>query len=570
MSDKLRISGATEPLIERLRRATIGRYDIYAELGSGGMATVFLALDLALDRKVAIKVLNPELATSAANVTRFRREAKVAAALDHPNIIGILAVGDDPDLAFFVMKYVEGRALDSAITEDGAQSVAFTRSVVATAARALQYAHQRGVIHRDVKPANLMLDLDGRLIVTDFGIAKRDEATGLTLTGSVIGTPYYMSPEQFNGLPVTGATDQYALGVVAFELLSGRQPYPGNTVGEVMRGHLFDPIPSVRTLRPEVPEALDLAITRMLAKQPEDRFASLEEAARAIESPNLDDESTARTHIIELARSGARQRPVIHVPVSPTPLQRPRASVGDASPTARTAPMVAASSPALEASTAVAPKRRRRWPLVIGLLLLVAGGVGTTYALRPDLFAWTRRAPAPATRVAQATPAPSRSAPLTPPGVPVVRDTAPASAPANTSVSPPPSAPASDAGAAGNATGTRRPNARGRVAQRETQPEQSPPVEPPQPAPQEPAPVEPPRPTTGNVIIGSRLPLAGLFVNDVPHSLTLLQAQTLELPAGRVTLSIRSIRCRSWDSTFTVVAGRTHQIGFRPIRCLEK
>ncbi|HRN52975.1 MAG TPA: serine/threonine-protein kinase, partial [Gemmatimonadaceae bacterium] len=315
----------TSQLFERLRQATLGRYDIYAELGQGGMATVFLALDLALDRKVAIKVLDPSLAISEENIERFRREAKVAASLNHPNIIGIHAVGDDPELAYFVMKYIEGRALDSVVREGGSQSVAFVKGVVVAAGKALHYAHQRGVVHRDVKPANFMLDKEGWLIVTDFGIAKRDDAHGLTLTGSIIGTPYYMAPEQFQGLPVTAAADQYALGVVAYELLTGRQPYAGATIGEVMKGHLFDPIPDVRVLRPDVPEQMEAAITKMLAKEPDERFASLEEAVAAFGHVTATQEQEIRTQIIHLAQSGAMLQPQISVPISPAPAVRPRA-----------------------------------------------------------------------------------------------------------------------------------------------------------------------------------------------------------------------------------------------------
>ena len=317
-------SPGTEPLIDRLRRAVIGRYDVYAELGQGGMASVFLALDLALERKVAIKVMSPSLANSPDNIERFKREAKVAAALNHPHIIGILAVGDDPELAYFVMKFIEGRSLDSVIRDEGPQSVPFVQSVIASAGKALHYAHTRGVIHRDVKPANFMLDQDGWLVVTDFGIAKQDDLKGLTVTGSLIGTPYYMSPEQFHGKPVTHSADQYALGVVAYELLTGRQPYTGDTVAEVMRGHLFDAVPDVRSVRPDVPGEIAACVNRMLAKEPAERFATLEEAVLAFGAISPTQEQQVRTQIIELAKTGVLQQPQINVPLSPIPVVRTR------------------------------------------------------------------------------------------------------------------------------------------------------------------------------------------------------------------------------------------------------
>ncbi len=405
-------SSGTEPLIDRLRRAVIGRYDVYAELGSGGMASVFLALDLALERKVAIKVMSPALANSADNVERFKREAKVAAALNHPNIIGILAVGDDPELAYFVMKYVEGRSLDSVIRDEGPQPVTLVQSVIAAAGKALYYAHTRGVIHRDVKPANFMLDQDGWLVVTDFGIAKQADMKGLTMTGSLIGTPYYMSPEQYHGKPVSPSADQYALGIVAYELLTGRQPYTGDTVAEVMRGHLFDDVPNVRDVRPDVSPELEACVSRMMAKEPEHRFPTLEEAVIAFGAISATQEVVVRTQIIELAKIGAMRQPEMKVPLSPIPLQRPPANTAfNAASMAATTPIppvrpklaedraawvptatTAATAASTAASTAAAaPARRSRAPLYAGLMLAL--GVGGVLAA-PALVRAVRGSPA--------------------------------------------------------------------------------------------------------------------------------------------------------------------------------
>lgn len=281
------------------------------------MATVFLALDVALNRKVAIKVMSPNLMSSSESVERFKREAKVAAALNHPNIIGIHAVGDSSDLAYYVMKFVEGRSLDSVIRDDGPQSVPFVQAVMQYAGNALHYAHQRGVVHRDVKPANFMLDKDGWLIITDFGIAKVEEAKSLTSSGMMLGTPYYMSPEQFNGTPVGATSDQYALGVVIFELLTGKTPFHAATLGEVMRGHLLDAPPPVRDWRPDVPMEVEACINRMLEKSPVDRFPSLSDAVQTFGAIKPAEEQRVRSHIIGLARSGSLLQPRMPMPMSP-------------------------------------------------------------------------------------------------------------------------------------------------------------------------------------------------------------------------------------------------------------
>ncbi len=377
----------TEPLIERLRRATIGRYDVYAELGSGGMATVFLALDLALDRKVAIKVMSPALLSSPDALARFKREAKVAAALSHPNIIGIYAVGEDPELAYYVMKFVEGRSLDSVIKDEGPQSVPFVQTLFQYAGNALAYAHERGVVHRDVKPANFMLDKDGWLIVTDFGIAKMEDAKGLTMSGTLIGTPYYMSPEQFNGKNITGSSDQYALGIVTYELLTGKTPFHADTLAEVMRGHLLDPPPPVREARPDVPLEMEKCISKMLEKKPEDRFPSLSDAVAAMGSILPSEEKAVRTQIINLAKTGALQQPRMSVPLSPMPARDPARP--PAKPAAATVPSAAAparpSAPTIQVAPApqpVKPQPKSKTGLMaaVAALVVIGGGAAAVYS----------------------------------------------------------------------------------------------------------------------------------------------------------------------------------------------
>lgn len=267
----------------QLEAVTSGRYEVLSELGSGGMATVFLARDLALPRNVAIKVLSPALASDADTVMRFRREAKVAAALDHPGIVAVYDVGEEGSLAYFVMQHIDGESLASILAKRGPQSVRSVAAVVSTVGRALFHAHGRGIIHRDVKPANLLREVSGRIVVADFGIAKREELGGLTASGAVFGTPAYMSPEQYNGVPATAASDQYSLGVVAFELLTGRLPFVGDSLAAVMAGHLADPPPDPREFREDIPGGVADAVLRMLAKEPQLRFPDVRAAAVALE-----------------------------------------------------------------------------------------------------------------------------------------------------------------------------------------------------------------------------------------------------------------------------------------------
>ena len=273
-----------ERMIADLRHATQGEYDIRGELGRGGMATVFLARDISLDRQVAIKVMSPALlhAGAADAVERFKREARTAAALSHPHIVPIHAVRESGDLLFFVMKFVEGRPLDAIVRAQGRLPVDQVVRILSEVASALAYAHRRGVVHRDIKPANIILDDDGWAVVTDFGIAKLAQAEGLTMTGATIGTPAYMSPEQCMSQEVTGRSDQYSLGVVAYELLTGRVPFAADSMMAMFLAHAQEPPPPLRPACPDCPPALAAVVERMLAKNPEDRWPSLEDVGGAL------------------------------------------------------------------------------------------------------------------------------------------------------------------------------------------------------------------------------------------------------------------------------------------------
>ncbi|MGH7678773.1 MAG: serine/threonine-protein kinase, partial [Gemmatimonadaceae bacterium] len=264
-------------IMQALREATLGDYEILAEIGRGGMATVYLAHDISLDRKVAIKVMSPALLDGEGAIERFKREAKTAGALSHPHIIPIHAVRQSGDLLYFVMKFVEGRTLDDVLRAQGGLAIPMVVQILTEVAGALAYAHRKGVVHRDVKPANIMLDDDGWAVVTDFGIAKVVEKKGLTLTGSTVGTPAYMSPEQCAAKDVTGKSDQYSLGIVGYELLTGKVPFEADSLMGMFMAQLNDVPTPLAEVRPDCPRLLAQTIERLMAKTPEERWPTLDD-----------------------------------------------------------------------------------------------------------------------------------------------------------------------------------------------------------------------------------------------------------------------------------------------------
>ena len=317
--------GGRNAQLDALRQAALGEYEILAELGHGGMATVYLGHDLALDRKVAVKVLAPALVLMGEGmVERFKREARTAAALSHPHIIPIYAVKESEDVLYFVMKYVRGRALDAVIRDVGPLPLAMAQAILAQVSDALGYAHRHGVIHRDVKSANIMLDEDGWAVVTDFGIAKVVQAEGLTLTGVTVGTPTYMSPEQCDMREVTGASDQYSLGVVAYEMLTGHLPFKGDSTMSVMYAHFNQPPRPVTELRPDCPPNLGAGVMRMLEKDPSRRWPSMDDVVAVCGRPSLRHDDPVRREMITLAKAGASAHLLaqLNTPTSPIVLSR--------------------------------------------------------------------------------------------------------------------------------------------------------------------------------------------------------------------------------------------------------
>jgi serine/threonine-protein kinase len=260
-------------------------YVLERELGRGGMATVFLAQDLKHDRPVALKVLHPELAASL-GPDRFQREIRFAARLQHPHILTVLDSGEAGGRLWFTMPYVEGESLRDRLRRERQLPLDDALQIARETARALDYAHQHGIVHRDIKPENILLTRDGSTLVADFGIARAlvgDDQ--LTQTGMVIGTPAYMSPEQASGdKGIDARTDVYSLAAVLYEMLAGEAPYTGPTAQAVIAKRLMDPVPSARRIRPNVPDGVDRAIQRALAPVAADRYASAGDFARALQA----------------------------------------------------------------------------------------------------------------------------------------------------------------------------------------------------------------------------------------------------------------------------------------------
>jgi serine/threonine protein kinase len=333
---------AAEVLLERLRHATRGEYDIFGELGQGGMATVYLAHELSLDRKVAIKVMSPAMIHGAGMVERFKREARTAANLSHPNIIPIYAVREVDGLLFCVIKLVQGTPLDTIMAQLHELPVPMVQAILAQVGDALGYAHRQGVVHRDIKPGNILIDDEGWAVVTDFGIAKVLESDSLTMTGMAVGTPTYMSPEQASSDNVTGASDQYSLGIVAYEMLAGRPPFTGKSTMALMFSHFQEEPEDIGSLRPDCPPELRDAIMRMLRKDPASRWPSLEAAVAAMGARPLPHDDPTRSQLIQLARTSTTHRIVAQVqtPRSPIPLTRLRQVTNPAPAAPRRSPVL--------------------------------------------------------------------------------------------------------------------------------------------------------------------------------------------------------------------------------------
>jgi tRNA A-37 threonylcarbamoyl transferase component Bud32 len=375
-------------LLQILRQATLGEYEIIREIGQGGMATVYLAHEITLDRKVAIKVMSPTLVQGADMIQRFKREARTAASLNHPHIVPIYAVRESEHLLFFVMKYLKGRALDAILKDVGPLPFPMVRTILTDVGSALDYAHRQGVVHRDVKPGNIMIDEEGFASITDFGIAKATEGASLTRSGTTVGTPSYLSPEACSGDVVGPAADQYSLGIVGYEMITGQLPFTAESSLGMMYAQVHTPPRPSDQLRPDCPPDLHDAITRMLEKSPYDRYPSMKEAVQALSGgrasgsyPAGDDHVRSHVGLLAVPRPNRAGEAARRTPASPVAL----ASMAGAMPR---------------------PRRRARISVLrvaTGLALAAIGAALALFAVRQgQLFA-----PPPAPPVDSSPPPPS-------------------------------------------------------------------------------------------------------------------------------------------------------------------
>jgi tRNA A-37 threonylcarbamoyl transferase component Bud32 len=329
----------------------IASYTLLEVIGHGGMATVYRANQERLDRTVAIKVLSENLAHSTEFMERFRREARTAANMRHPNVITVHDFGEDErGVPYLVLEYIEGPTLADLM--DAGLDDARIPDLLDQIAAGLDYAHARGVVHRDIKPGNVLFTDDGRAVLADFGLAWLLEGTKLTLTGGVIGTPEYMAPEQASGEPIDHRTDVYALGVVLYEMLVGERPFVADTPIAVLLMHLQDPAPSVLVARPDLPTDVGLVLERALVKNPAERYQSAGALARAFRTALTGEQrpEQARVHLAGPGRTPA--------PVQPGP---PKADTSAAGEIAQAAEM------ALPISGIVCPECGETLPIGAGI-----------------------------------------------------------------------------------------------------------------------------------------------------------------------------------------------------------
>jgi eukaryotic-like serine/threonine-protein kinase len=325
-----------------------GRYELLELVGSGGMSSVWKAHDRLLDRTVAIKVLHEQFTADEEYVERFRREARSVAQVSHPNIVTVIDRGEDEGRQFIVFEYIEGENLKERIERSGRLAVRDALVMALQMGRALAFAHDRGLVHRDVKPQNVLLNDDGQAKMTDFGIARSVDVEGVTITGTVLGTSEYIAPEQARGQRVDALTDVYSLGVVLYELLTGSVPFQGENFVAIALRHVNEPAPSVLERRPDVPPRVAFAVERAMAKNPHERFQSMDEFVDELEDA-----------LADMDPSSEQATMISRRPVTPAP------------------------SPARRAERR--QRRRRRggilWPIVAVLAVLAIAGLAALAAI---------------------------------------------------------------------------------------------------------------------------------------------------------------------------------------------
>jgi serine/threonine protein kinase len=311
--------------MENLTGKQFGPYQIVAPLGEGGMAAVYKAYQPGMERYVALKVLPRSYADDAQFLARFQREAKLLAQLQHPHILPVFDFGQAEGYTYIVMPYIQSGTLTDLLKGEPLP-LARIRQIITQVGEALNYAHARGLIHRDVKPSNVLIDESGNCLLTDFGLARMvEDSVNLTSTGTIMGTPAYMSPEQGSGQKIDARSDIYSLGVVLFEMATGRVPYRAETPIAVIFKHVQDPLPPARSINPDLPEAVELVILKALSKNPEDRYQTAGDMVRAIQSAIPDSPvSTPATLIHKSADDKVPSPTVVEHGLSPTMTAKPK------------------------------------------------------------------------------------------------------------------------------------------------------------------------------------------------------------------------------------------------------
>jgi serine/threonine-protein kinase len=527
-----------------LRDETAGEFVVGKLLGRGGMAVVYLAEETRLGRKVALKVLPPEL-TFGHGVERFLREAKTAATLDHPHIIPIYRIASGGKLFWYAMKYLEGRSLDDVLKERGAYSLEETIGLLEQVADALDYAHERKVIHRDIKPANVMLDQRDRVIITDFGIAKALTEGALTASGSVIGTPYFMSPEQGMGKPVAGAADQYSVAVMAFRMLAGHLPFDGDSAIDILHKHCMMEPPRLDESMPHLPEHVVAAVEKGMAKKADERFPNIKSLVAAMKDPSVKfSRPSAKTVLID---SGEVEK------ANAAGLKKREAAKKSAAASAARTVVAQPAKGARPAAAPSAPAPKSRVGLWVAIVLLAVGGSGFGVWKVMDGKARDLAAnPSPQTQTAAD--AGTAGAPANSPtsGTPPVTDPTPTdpSAPQK-SVAPPPVTSAAD----------REPTTRTPPSQTRRQTATPPQTRP--AAPQsEPVAATPPAAAAEPATLQLILPTPGnLFIDAVPKG---EKSRTQEqLRAGAHQIRVERDGFATIDTVITFAAGETKRLTLR-------
>jgi beta-lactam-binding protein with PASTA domain/predicted Ser/Thr protein kinase len=339
-----------------------GRYQVVRKLGSGGMATVYLAEDQELGRRVAIKILNDRHAGDEQFVERFRREAKNAAALSHPNIVSIYDRGEAEGTYYIAMEFLDGRSLKELIVQRGPAPITVAVEYARQILSALRFAHRHGIVHRDIKPHNVLVDAEGRVKVTDFGIARAG-ASQMTEAGSIVGTAQYLSPEQARGTDVDQRSDLYSLGIVLYELLTGTLPFNGDTPVEIAMKHLSTVPEAPSARRPDVPRELDLIVTRALAKDPADRYQSAEEMDADLERFLR---GAAVSRVTEESATQIMRAPTVPLAATAATMVAP----------ARRTTTLPPPPPPVYYDLEEPIHRRPVWPWIAALLFVIAAAVG--------------------------------------------------------------------------------------------------------------------------------------------------------------------------------------------------